>query len=89
MKLKFYKDDLLRIGIKTNENERSCLTVWSNPEVSNMEYIMLREILKTFGKEYIIIEEKKFALSTEFITNLPYVKYNKIVIQNDFSSEEI
>lgn len=80
MNIQVEKEDIDHIG-HTSYNENGNFAVICSSETSGIEYILLRGILKCFGKEYKIIaeydtdsEEIEYS-DVVFETNLPYSIY--------------
>lgn len=80
MKFEVEKGDLCLIG-HTAYNEGGHMAVVCSIDSANLEYILLRNILKCFGEEYRIVEsfevfeDETNLLSVKdkvFITNLPF-----------------
>ena len=87
MKLEVKKEDIRKIG-NTCSNEKGFLAIICNGDTANIEEILLRNVLKCFGEEYHIVSAEDFIwdeddydewdFDIEFITNLPYEKYDEI-----------
>jgi hypothetical protein len=85
MNLDLIKEDLKRIG-NTQCEKNGFLCIICSGETTNIEQILLRNILKLFG-EYEILETNDFAWSEEdaekwkfdieILTNMPIEVYNK------------
>ena len=72
------KSDLKLIG-HTYYEESSNLAVVCDWQTCRLEKIILRNILKCFGKEYEIIAEEDFDLeNVVYITNLPYEEFKRL-----------
>ena len=84
MNLDLRKDDLNRIG-NTKFEENGFLCIICNSETANIEQILLRNILKLFGK-YEILKVNDYAwneedaenwkFDVEILTNMPIEVYN-------------
>ena len=84
MNIEVTKEDIKKIGFACY-NEGGFLEIMCDGDTYNIEYILLRSILKCFGDEYKIIETKDFTILGEngeevifdilFVTNLPYDMY--------------
>ena len=81
MNLQIIKEDIKRIG-HTTYNENGNTAFICNGDTSNIEAILLRNILKDFGDEYKIVSEKDYEGNDEFeivfYTNLPFELYSSI-----------
>ena len=87
MKLEVEKEDIMKIGY-TGYKEDGFLAIICNGDTANIEEILLRTILKCFGEEYHIVSAEDYIweeddhdewdFDIEFITNLPYEKYDEI-----------
>ena len=87
MTIEVEKEDIRKIG-NVWYNENGYLAIICNGDTANIEEILLRSILKCFGEEYHIVSAEDFIweeddydewdFDIEFITNLPYEKYNEI-----------
>ena len=87
MNLEVKKEDIRKIG-HTWYNKDGFLEITCDCETANIEEILLRNILKCFGEEYHIVSAEDFIwqeddynewdFDIEFITNLPYEKYDEI-----------
>lgn len=80
--MNLYKTDLKKIGGTCSKNEQNNLIIISDIVLSNIEEILLREILLLFG-DYRILESNDFKwdngdICIEFVTNLPYEIYNNL-----------
>jgi len=80
--MNLYKTDLKKIGGTSLKNKQNNLVIISDITISNIEEILLREILLLFG-DYKIIEENDYEWNNgddciEFVTNLPYELYDKL-----------
>ena len=75
MNLEVLKKDIKRIG-HTTYNENGNAAFICNGDTSNIEAILLRNILKCFGDEYEIMSEEDYEGNDEFeivfYTNLPF-----------------
>ena len=89
MNIEVKKEDIKKIGYAWY-NEGGFLAIMCDGDTYNIEYILLRSILKCFGDEYKIIETKDFTIWGDrgeedifdilFVTNLPYEVYEMIII---------
>ena len=87
MNIEVTKEDIKKIG-HTCYNEDGFLEIMCDGDTYNIEYILLRSILKCFGDEYKIIKTEVFIWKNEegeeevfdilYITNLPYELFEKI-----------
>lgn len=86
MTIEVKKGDINRIG-NTWYNEDGFLAIICSVETANIEEILLRSILKCFGKNYHIVVSEDFiwpnedgedVIDIQFITNLPYEMYEKV-----------
>ena len=87
MNIQVEKEDINKIGY-TGYKEDGFLAIICNGDTANIEEILLRSILKCFGEEYHIVSAEDFIweeddydewdFDIEFITNLPYEKYDEI-----------
>ena len=87
MNIQVEKEDINKIGY-TGYKENGFLAIICNGDTANIEEILLRSILKCFGEEYHIVSAEDFIwqeddynewdFDIEFITNLPYEKYDEI-----------
>lgn len=87
MNIQVEKEDINKIGY-TGYKENGFLAIICNGDTANIEEILLRNVLKCFGEEYHIVSSKDFIwqdddyddwdFDIEFITNLPYEKYDEI-----------
>ena len=86
MNIQVEKEDINKIGY-TGYKENGFLAIICNGDTANIEEILLRNVLKCFGKEYHIVSAEDFiwqdddgddVYEIEFITNLPYEKYDEI-----------
>lgn len=87
MNIQVEKEDISKIGY-TGYKENGFLAIICNGDTANIEEILLRNVLKCFGEEYHIVSSKDFIwqdddydewdFDIEFITNLPYEKYDEI-----------
>ena len=87
MNLDVQKEDIKKIGYACY-NEGGFLEIMCDGDTCNIEYILLRSILKCFGDEYKIIKTEVFIWKNEegeeevfdilYITNLPYELFEKI-----------
>ena len=87
MTIEVEKEDIRKIG-NVWSNEDGFLAIICNGDTANIEEILLRNVLKCFGEEYHIVSSKDFIwpdddydewdFDIEFITNLPYEKYDEI-----------
>lgn len=77
MNLDINKSDITRIGHTCNSKE-GFLEIFCEADTANLEEILLRSILKCFGKEYMItsIDDESMD-SVSFLTNLPYELFKK------------
>jgi len=57
MNIEVQKEDINRIGNTSFCGDDGNLCIISNSDVSNIEYILLRNILKCFGDYKIVSEE--------------------------------
>ena len=72
MNLEISKSDITRIG-HTCHSKDGFLEIFCKPDTANIEEILLRNILKCFGKDYRIISRDDESMdSVSFFTNLPY-----------------
>ena len=87
MTIEVEKEDIRKIG-NVWSNENGFLAIICDGETANIEEILLRSILKCFGEEYHIVSAEDYIweeddhdewdFDIEFITNLPYEKYDEI-----------
>ena len=87
MNIEVTKEDIKKIGFACY-NEGGFLAIMCDGDTYNIEYILLRSILKCFGDEYKIIKTEVFIWKNEegeeevfdilYITNLPYELFEKI-----------
>ena len=87
MNIEVTKEDIKNIGYACY-NEGGFLAIMCDGDTYNIEYILLRSILKCFGDEYKIIKTEVFIWKNEegeeevfdilYITNLPYELFEKI-----------
>lgn len=87
MNIEVVKEDIKKIGYACY-NEGGFLEIMCDGDTCNIEYILLRSILKCFGDEYKIIKTEVFIWKNEegeeevfdilYITNLPYELFEKI-----------
>ena len=86
MTIEVEKEDIRKIG-NTWCDEDGFLTIICDCKTANIEEILLRNVLKCFGEEYHIVRSEDFiwqdddgddVYEIEFITNLPYEKYDEI-----------
>ena len=87
MNIEVTKEDIKKIGFACY-NEGGFLEIMCDGDTYNIEYILLRSILKGFGDEYKIIKTEVFIWKNEegeeevfdilYITNLPYELFEKI-----------
>ena len=87
MNIEVTKKDIKKIGYACY-NEGGFLEIMCDGDTYNIEYILLRSILKCFGDEYKIIKTEVFIWKNEegeeevfdilYITNLPYELFEKI-----------
>ena len=86
MTIEVEKEDIRKIG-NTWYNEDGFLAITCDGETANIEEILLRNVLKCFGKEYHIVSAEDFiwqdddgddVYEIEFITNLPIEKFDEI-----------
>ena len=86
MNIEVVKEDIKKIG-NTKYNEDGFLAIICSVDTANIEEILLRSILKCFGKNYHIVDSEDFiwpnedgedVIDIQFITNLPYEVYQKI-----------
>ncbi len=87
MNIEVTKEDIKKIGYACY-NEGGFLEIMCDGDTYNIEYILLRSILKCFGDEYKIIKTEVFIWKNEegeeevfdilYITNLPYELFEKI-----------
>jgi len=72
MNLDINKSDITRIG-HTCHSKEGFLEIFCEADTANLEEILLRSILKCFGKEYKITSiDDESVDSVSFLTNLPY-----------------
>lgn len=76
MEITVTKNDINKIG-HTIFSDNGYTAIVCNIDTSNIEEILLRNILKCFGQEYIITNSYDYPYSTDhdeiiFITNLPF-----------------
>ena len=88
MKLEVKKEDIHRIG-NMMYSENGNLAVMCSAKTSNIEEILLRNILKCFGKQYKITASYDFWWSEDitnvdivFETNLPYSIFQSLPIKS-------
>ena len=86
MNIEVEKGDIKKIG-NTKYNEDGFLAIICSVETANIEEILLRSILKCFGKNYHIVVSEDFiwpnedgedVIDIQFITNLPYEMYEEV-----------
>lgn len=83
MNLQLEKSDLERIGFMTSETSDGHTSFMCNPSSANIEYILLRNVLRLFG-EYSIIQIEDEIFSTDgddfvvYVTNLPWSIYTSM-----------
>lgn len=84
MKIEVKKEDIHRIG-NTLYSEKGNLAVICSGETCNIERILLRNILKCFGKQYKITDSYDFWWGEDitnvdivYETNLPYSIYESV-----------
>ena len=87
MNIEVTMEDIKKIGFACY-NEGGFLEIMCDGDTYNIEYILLRSILKCFGDEYKIIKTEVFIWKNEegeeevfdilYITNLPYELFEKI-----------
>ena len=87
MNIEVTKEDIKKIGYACY-NEGGFLEIMCDGDTYNIEYILLRSILKCFGDEYKIIKTEVFIWKNEegeeevfdilYITNVPYELFEKI-----------
>lgn len=82
MDLELFKSDIHRIGGAAFHNdEGNCVIVFYEDDVAyQIEYIVLRNILKLFGQQYRITSEDEYidekeGLVIHLTTNLPWEMY--------------
>lgn len=82
--MKLYKEDLHKIGNTAYYDESGRFCIICDSKTANIEEILLRNILELFG-DYEIketndwIEDGEFPDSIQFVTNLPWEEYMKIM----------
>lgn len=92
MNIEVQKEDIERIGNTMFRGDDGNLCIISDSEISNIEYILLRNILKCFG-DYKIISEEDYArdngtddeegeidwnnVDILFVTDMPYSLYQE------------
>lgn len=83
MNIEITKEDIALIG-HIGYNENGCAAIVCSHEQSNIEYILLRSILKCFGEQYKVvsfhecfedIEDLRTIQDVVYITNLPFETY--------------
>lgn len=83
MNLTVGKEDITRIGNTAFEQDGN-LSIICSAETSNIEHILLRNILKCFGEQYKIVGESDFQwenkvlVDTLYETNLPYSMFQSV-----------
>lgn len=82
MDLELFKSDIHRIGgVAFHNDEGNCVIVFYEDDVAyQIEYIVLRNILKLFGQQYRITSEDEYidekeGLVIHLTTNLPWEMY--------------
>lgn len=79
------KEDLLHIGGSAYQEDGNCVFVFYEEDSAyGVERIILRNLLKLFGEDYVILSEKEYAdererLSMHVFTNLPWDMYKSIL----------
>ena len=83
MNIEVEKSDITRIG-HTCHSKDGFLEIFCEPDTANLEEILLRNILKCFGEDYMIVssEDADYMDSISFLTNLPYEVF-KAEIENN------
>lgn len=76
-----YKQDIISIGFK-DFNVDGYLVISCFPETSQIDFILLRSVLKCFGEQYTILgmvpfKDEDDSLEMHFVTNLPYAIYEE------------
>ncbi len=86
MNIEVTKEDIKKIGFACY-NEGGFLEIMCDGDTYNIEYILLRSILKCFGDDYKVIKAEDYiwedingeeVYDILFITNLPYEIYDMI-----------
>ena len=86
MTIEVEKEDIRKIG-NVWSNEDGFLAIICNGDTANIEEILLRSILKCFGKNYHIVVSEDFiwpnedgedVIDIQFITNLPYEMFEEV-----------
>lgn len=86
MNIEVVKEDIKKIG-NAWYNEGGFLEIMCDGDTCNIEYILLRSILKCFGDEYKIIKTEDYIWENDegevvyeilYVTNLPYEIYDII-----------
>ena len=94
MNIEITKEDIVSIG-HTGYNENGCAAIICSHEKSNIEYILLRNILKCFGEQYKVvskyerfedIEDLRTIQDVVYITNLPFETYLSAAMDRDLTA---
>lgn len=96
MRIEVEKKDIRHIG-HTHFCEDGCLCIEISSECSSVEFMLLRSILKCFGKEYLVTSIDDFRLDEEgfmvtdlaITTNLPWTVYEEMLHSDSISSTTI
>lgn len=82
MSFELLKSDIRRIGGSAYHNdEGNCVIVFYDDDAAyQVEYILLRNILRLFGQQYLITSEDEYPndrgeLAIHLTTNLPWAMY--------------
>ena len=84
MELQLEKNDLLYIGSTVYQNEGTCVFVFDDADSAyGVERIFLRNLLKLFGEDYVILLEEEFwdeedRASMHVFTNFPWDEYMRM-----------
>lgn len=86
MNIEVTKEDIKKIG-NTKYNEGGFLAIMCDGDTCNIEEILLRSILKSFGDDYKVIKTEDYIWENDegevvyeilYVTNLPYEIYDII-----------
>ena len=87
--LQLEKNDLRYIGGAVYQNEGNCVFVFYDAECAyGVERIFLRNLLKLFGEDYVILSEEESwddedEVSMHVFTNFPWDVYMNALMSND------
>lgn len=82
MNLQVEKEDIKRIG-HTSMGVNDYLVALCHKETSDIEYILLRNVLKCFGEDYYIVAtfDDESKSNVAYATNLPWSLYEKLFLE--------